>query len=99
MKEIIQVFYDPFVKQLSRRVLRHEVLTELMGNFFNVKSKYVDRIQRCEMVQLGAMTGDIFDQFNCFWIGLEALNPLLQNKLSVADAQRNVHLATTNGYR
>lgn len=35
--------------------------------------------------RLGAMVTDIFDQFSCFWIGLEALNPLLQQKLSVKD--------------
>jgi len=34
---------------------------------------------------MGTMTSDIFDRFNCFWIGLEALNPVLQEKFSVSD--------------
>jgi hypothetical protein len=35
--------------------------------------------------RLGTTTVDVFDRFNCFWIGLEALNPILQNKLKVGD--------------
>jgi len=31
------------------------------------------------------MATDVFDQFNCFWIGLEALNPVLRKKLSIKD--------------
>jgi hypothetical protein len=34
---------------------------------------------------LGTGTTDVFEKFNAYWIGLEALNPLLQTKLGADD--------------
>jgi len=34
---------------------------------------------------MGTLAFDVFDKFNCFWIGLEALNPILQEKFSIGD--------------
>jgi hypothetical protein len=39
---------------------------------------------------MGILTFDIFDKFSCFWIGLEALNPILQKKLEVCHDSKKI---------
>ena len=34
--------------------------------------------------RMGISTSDIFDKFNCFWIGLESLNSLLSQRLNIS---------------
>jgi hypothetical protein len=83
-REFLQVFYDVPFKSPSRRQVDPQKLIDFMDKQFKPAKKYSERIGRAiRWYRLGAMVTDIFDQFNCFWIGLEALNPLLQEKLSV----------------
>lgn len=88
-REFLQTYYDVPMKQPSRR----EIDPDMLNNFIKRQLKLEARslssahcVARAgRWYRLGAMVTDIFDQFNCFWIGLEALNPLLQQILQVDD--------------
>lgn len=85
-REFIQIYHDPFRVVVSRRTLNHELLIQLMDHFMKSEPKTGERIGRSiRWYRMGTATFDVFDRFNCFWIGLEALNPILQNKLKVGD--------------
>jgi len=85
-REFIQIYHDPFRIVVSRRILNHELLIQLMDHFMKTEPKTSERIGRSiRWYRMGTMTLDVFDRFNCFWIGLEALNPTLQNKFKVGD--------------
>lgn len=85
-RDFLQVFYDIPLKSLSRRQLDPETLISFIEKSTKLDSSFFEHIARAvRWYRLGAMVTDIFDQFNCFWIGIEALNPLLQQKLSIAD--------------
>jgi len=85
-REFLQVFYDVSIKKPSRRQVDPQVLIAFIDSQSKLKTSFTEHIARAvRWYRLGAMVNDIFDQFNCFWIGLEALNPLLQQELSVKD--------------
>lgn len=85
-REFVQVFYNPLALRISRRVLGPQLLINMMDRSLKLKSEYFGRIGRAVgWHRRGIMTSDKFARFNCFWIGLEALNPLLQDELSVKD--------------
>jgi hypothetical protein len=85
-REFLQVFYDIPIKSPSRRQVDPNQLTEFISKLMLMKSPLVERLQRAiRWYRLGAMQNDVYDQFNCFWIGLEALNPILQQKLNVGE--------------
>jgi len=85
-RAFLQVFYDPPVTLPSRRQADPQSLIDFIEKQLRLHPLYSERTARAiRWYRLGAMVSDIFDQFNCFWIGLEALNPLLQEKLSVKD--------------
>jgi len=85
-REIVQVFYNPLALNISRRMSDHQLLIHVMDHSFKLKPEYFKRIGRAvRWYRMGVMTSDKFDRFNCFWIGLEALNPLLQEELTVKD--------------
>lgn len=85
-RQFLQVFTDPLEVQVSRRKLNHELLTKLIGKSLKLDSLSHYRVARAlRWYRMGALTFDAFDKFNCFWIGLEALNPILKEKLSAKD--------------
>jgi hypothetical protein len=85
-REFLQVFYDPPVILPSRRQVDPQRLIDFIDRQLKLQPLFSERVARAiRWYRLGAMVTDIFDQFNCFWIGLEALNPLLQQKLSAKD--------------
>jgi len=85
-RDFIQIYHDPFRIAVSRRTLNHEKFTQLMDHVIKSNPEIRDRIGRSiRWYRMGATTFDVFDRFNCFWIGLEALNPILQKKLKVGD--------------
>jgi hypothetical protein len=85
-RDFVQVFYDVPMKQPSRRQVDPQILINFIDEQSKLEKTLVEHIARAvRWYRLGAMVSDIFDQFNCFWIGLEALNPLLQQRLSVKD--------------
>jgi hypothetical protein len=62
------------------------MLIQLMDHFMKSERETGQRIGRSiRWYRMGTTTFDVFDRFNCFWIGLEALNPILQSKLKVGD--------------
>lgn len=85
-RDFLQVFYDVPVKLPSRRQLDPQSLISLMDRHMKLQGPFSEHVTRAiRWYRLGATVTDIFDQFNCFWIGLESLNPILQQKLSVKD--------------
>lgn len=85
-RDFLQVFYDILKVQYSRRRLDHALLTKIIDNTLKLDSlSYYGVARAIRWYRMGALTFDIFDKFNCFWIGLEALNSVLQRKLSVGN--------------
>lgn len=83
-REFIQAFSHPLALRISRRILDQQLLTHVIDRSLKLKPPYFKRIGRAvRWYRMGVMTFDNFDRFNCFWIGLEALNLLLQEKLSI----------------
>jgi len=83
-REFIQIFNDPLDVQVSRRTLNHKLFNDLLDRALKLDSLSHSRVARAvQWYRMGASTFNIFDKFNCFWIGLESLNLLLQKKLSV----------------
>lgn len=97
-REFIQAFYDVVGLNVSRRTLDHDVLTEIIGRCLKLEPKYSEPMSRAvRWYRMGVMASDKFDRFNCFWIGLEALNPLLQEALKVRD-NPNIGTCPNCGY-
>ena len=85
-REFLQVFYDIPIKSPSRRQIDPKLLTDFIDKEMKMKTPFLEHVQRAiRWYRLGAMQVDLYDQFNCFWIGLEALNPILQQQLSVKE--------------
>ncbi len=90
-RDFIQIFYDPPIRPPISLPSRRQVDPQRLIDFIDRQMKleaplFTEHLARAiRWYRLGAMVTDVFDQFNCFWIGLEALNPLLQQKLSVKD--------------
>lgn len=85
-REFIQFFHDPLHMTVSRRTLDHQLLTLLIDMTMKLKPDDRERVGRAiQWYRIGSMTPNVFDKFNCFWIGLEALNPILQEKFSVGN--------------
>ncbi len=85
-RDFLQVFYDVPMKEPSRRQADIQLLTDLIDKQLRLDRPLLEHIARAvRWYRLGVMVTDVFDQFNCFWIGLEALNLLLQQKLAVED--------------
>lgn len=85
-RDFMQIYHDPFHVPISRRNLDNQLLIQLIDHFTRLNPYISSRIARgIRWYRMGTMTSDIFDRFNCFWIGLEALNPVLQEKFSVLD--------------
>lgn len=89
-RDFLQVFYDPIPMPISRRTLNCQLLISLIDKVIKLNPKERDRIGRAmQWYRMGSMTPNIFDKFICFWIGLESLNPIFQEKFSVKDDPTN----------
>ena len=85
-REFRQIFYDVPLKSPSRRQVDPQWLSDFIEKTLKVKPPDSEHIARAiRWYRLGATVTDTFDQFNSFWIGLEALNPLLQQTFSIKD--------------
>ena len=85
-REFLQVLYEIPIKSPSRRQIDLKQLTDFIDRELKMKTPFAEHLRRAiRWYRLGAMQIDLFDQFNCFWIGLEALNPILQKRLAVTD--------------
>ncbi len=85
-RDFVQIQYDPFSVPVSRRQLNHQQLVQLIDRFVKIGPEKKDRIARSiRWYRTGTIALDAFDRYNCFWIGLETLNPPLQKELSVDD--------------
>jgi hypothetical protein len=88
-REFLQTYYDVPMKQPSRRQIDPQTLINFIDRQLKLEARSLSSAERVARAgrwyRLGTMVTDVFDQFNCFWIGLEALNPLLQQTLQVKD--------------
>ena len=86
-REFLQFFYDLPLKSPSRRDLPPKFFLELMDRIIkNPDREMVGRMRRAvRWYRMGVLATDVFDKFNCFWIGLECLNPLLQRSFQASD--------------
>ncbi|NLB55637.1 MAG: hypothetical protein GX811_07725 [Lentisphaerae bacterium] len=85
-RDFLQIFYDLPIQSTSRRQVDPKQLIEFVDKLLKTKSPFTERVQRAiRWYHLGVMQTDVLDQFNCFWIGLDALNPILQQKLEVGN--------------
>jgi hypothetical protein len=86
-REFLQFFDNiPFANS-SRKVMAKSDLTTLLRLFTRMADTEVsERIARAiRWYRFGTGTADVFDRFNAYWIGLEALNKPLQDVLQVGD--------------
>ena len=88
-REFIQFFDDYPSATISRHLLTKGPLTEAMGRLSKMQDAEVSaRVARAiRWYRFGTGTADVFDRFNAYWIGLEALNKPLQDSLGVDDDQ------------
>lgn len=85
-REFRQIFYDVPLKSPSRRQVDPQKLSDFIEKTLRIKPPNSEHVARAiRWYRLGATVTDPFDQFNSFWIGLEALNPVLQTKFSIRD--------------
>jgi hypothetical protein len=85
--DFMQIFDNIGFNDPSRKRLSPDKLLEKITAFYKLSEAPVsDRIARAiRWYRLGTGTTDVFERFNAYWIGLEALNPLLQTRLGVDD--------------
>lgn len=85
-RELTQIFYGPVEITVSRRKLDYPLFSMFIEKYLKLSPRYQECVARAiRWYRMGAGTADIFDRFNCFWIGLEALNPILKKELGVKD--------------
>jgi hypothetical protein len=85
-RDFMQVYRDPLGIVMSRRTLNEKTFDLLLDKALKLEPKENGSIARASRwYRLGTMTPDVFDRFNCFWIGLEALNPVLQERFAIKD--------------
>lgn len=88
-REFLQIYYNPMI--LSRRTINQDFLTRLIEHLFKQGDESNHNVARAmRWYRMGTLTFDSFDKFSCFWIGLEALNPVLQKKIGVAKEIKNI---------
>src|SRR3990170_3588878 len=69
-REFLQVFYDPPLILPSRRQVDPQPIIDFIERQLRLPQSFSERLARAiRWYRLGAMVTDIFDQFNCFWIG------------------------------
>jgi hypothetical protein len=85
--DFMQVFDNIGFNDPSRKRLSPDKLLEKMGAYYKLSDAPASRriTRAIRWYRLGTGTTDVFEKFNAYWIGLEALNPLLQTKLGVDD--------------
>ena len=84
-KEFLQIFWNITSPRLSRRTISSEFLVRVIdGALKKAGSSYHCIPRALGWYRMGISTSDIFDKFNCFWIGLESLNSLLSQRLNIS---------------
>jgi hypothetical protein len=90
-REFLQILYNPANVTPSRRTVNHNFFENLLNHVFKQGDESHHNVARAlRWYRMGTLTFDPFDKFNCFWVGLEALNPILQKKIGVAKEIRKI---------
>lgn len=85
--DFMQFFDNIRFNNPSRKRLPPNQLLDAMTAFYSLKDSAVaSRVARAvRWYRLGTGVPEPFERFNAYWIGLEALNGMLQEKLDVTD--------------
>ena len=90
-REFLQIFHNPANITISRRKINHEFFVRFKDRIYKQKESTYHYIARAlRWYRMGILTFDIFDKFTCFWIGLEALNPVLRSKLGASHESKKM---------
>jgi hypothetical protein len=86
-REFLQFFDDIPTANIPRHLLATDSLTEPIGRLAKMTdAETAARVARAiRWYRFGTGTADVFDRFNAYWIGLEALNKPLQDNLGIGD--------------
>lgn len=85
--DFMQFFDDFAFNNPSRKRIAEDKFRSIVDRFNSISDKVLfERVSRAiRWFRAGAASTDNFERFNCFWIGLESLNPLLQSKLGIGN--------------
>ena len=85
-RSFLQFFHEVPVRP-SRREIDHAAMIDIMQKTINLSDPdQKDRVIRAiRWYRRGSLATDVLEKFTWFWIGLEALNPLLQRIFDVSD--------------
>lgn len=90
-REFLQIFFNPAKITVPRRKLNHDFFVRFTDQIYKQNDTTFPAIARAiRWYRMGILTFDVFDKFTCFWIGLEALNPLLQDRLRVGKISKKI---------
>jgi hypothetical protein len=97
-RDHIQFFDDIPVAEPSRHILDPNALIHIMDRYSKLSDKNVaDRVARAgRWYRQGTIKIDLYDRFSSYWIGLEAVNHVLQDALGIVE---NSERCTTCGYK
>jgi len=86
-REFRQFFDDVTFLSPSRRFLPHEQLLDRIDRFYKIQEPAVSEriIRAIRWYRWGTGSPDPYDRFVAYWIGLEALNKILQERLRIED--------------
>jgi hypothetical protein len=85
-RSLLQFFHEVPVRP-SRREIDHLAMIDIIQKTINLSdSDQKDRVIRAiRWYRRGSLAIDVLEKFTWFWIGLEALNPLLQKIFDISD--------------
>ena len=85
-RDFIQFFYDFPIIPISNGQLPPELFSDCFGKLIDGNTKHRDRLQRAIGRYSKSLTEtNVIDQFSSIWIGFEALNEALREKLNAPD--------------
>jgi hypothetical protein len=90
-REMLQFFDDVPIRNPSKRTVSPGQLMDTVDRHYKLESESIEAAERVARAirwyRYGTGIADLFDRFNSYWIGLEALNKPLQEKLGISDDQ------------
>ena len=85
-RDFVQFFYDFPIISISNGQLPPELFSDCFGKLIDGNTKHRDRLQRAIGRYSKSITeANVIDQFSSIWIGFEALNEALREKLNAPD--------------
>jgi hypothetical protein len=88
-REFRQFFDDATFMNPSKRVLPHIDLIDRIDRFYKIPEPAISErtLRAIRWYRWGTSSADPYDRFVAYWIGLEALNKILQDRLKAEDVK------------